>query len=384
MKFIHTSDLHIGKTVNGFSMLEEQRAVLKQITDYVRERQPDAVLLSGDLYDRAVPPAAAVTMFDDFLTELSVLGVTILAIAGNHDCGERIGFASRILEKRGLYMEGRLCDPVRYVDIPDEWGTVRIHLVPFARPAEVKAIYGCPGAMKTFEESFEEILRHVDRSAGGRDVLVAHQFAISHGRLPELSDSETRVSVGGTDQVEAALMDSFCYTALGHIHGCQQVGSGQVWYSGSPVKYSFSECFHQKSVLYGEVGEDGKVTLERLPLKPIHDMRKIRGRLADLISPKVVEAADPEDYILAVLTDETELLDPIGTLRSVYPNIMQLKWEKRIADQEEVQLHDDAVRQKGPYGLFADFFELVMGKPMTEEQEAVMKETAERAKEAVL
>lgn len=384
MRFIHTSDLHIGKNVNGFSMLEEQAAALKQITDYVKERQADAVLLSGDLYDRAVPPAAAVAMFDSFLTGLSDLGVTILAIAGNHDCGERIGFASRILEKRGLYMEGKLADPVRFVDIPDEWGTVRVHLVPFAKPAEVKSFYQYPDIMKTFEESLEEIMRHVIHSPGGRDILMAHQFVVNHGELPALSDSETRVTVGGTDQVEAALFAPFCYTALGHIHGCQQIGNKPVYYSGSPVKYSFSECFHQKAVLFGEVGENGKVTLERLPLKPIHDMRKIRGRLADLILPEVVNEADPEDYILAVLTDDTELLDPIGTLRSVYPNIMQLKWEKRASEQEGPLIRDDVMKEKGPYGLFADFFELVMGKTMTKEQEAVMRETAERAKEEVL
>lgn len=383
MRFIHTSDLHIGKTVSGFSMLEEQEAALKQIMGYVKERQADAVLLSGDLYDRSVPPAAAVTMFDAFLTGLSEMGVTILAIAGNHDCGERIGFANRILEKRGLYLEGKLEAPVRFVDIPDQWGFVRVHLAPFAKPAEVRSLYRCEGSMKTFEESFEEILRHVTYSPGGRDILMAHQFVVNQGLLPELSDSETRVTVGGTDQVEAALFQPFCYTALGHIHGCQQIGKNPVYYSGSPVKYSFSECSHRKSVLYGEVGENGKVTLERLPLTPVHDMRKIRGRLADLILPEVVSAADPEDYILAVLTDETELLDPIGTLRSVYPNIMQLKWEKRAVEQDDTVIHDDIMKDKGPYGLFADFYELVTGKTMSEEQEAVMRETAEQAEEEV-
>lgn len=212
---------------------------------------------------------------------------------------------------------------------------------------------------------------------------MAHQFVVNHGELPELSDSETRTSVGGADQVEASLFAPFCYTALGHIHGCQQIGNDSVCYSGSPVKYSFSECSHKKSVMYVEIGEKGKVTTERLPLIPIHDMRKIRGRLADLILPEVAAAADPEDYILAVLTDDTELLDPIGTLRSVYPNVMQLKWEKREAEQGEILVRDDTIKEKGPYGLFSDFYELVTGKCMTKEQEDVMKDTVLRAKEEV-
>lgn len=381
MRFIHTSDLHIGKIVNGFSMMEEQEAILFQILEYTKERQVDAVLLSGDLYDKPVPSAAAVTLLDHFLTELAGLGVKILAIAGNHDCGERIGFANRILERQGLYMEGKLSNPVRYVDVPDEWGNVRVHLVPFAKPAEVRDFYPDAGEVRNFEESLKVILNHVSYS--GRDILITHQFVVNGSELPELSDSETRVSVGGTDQVEAALFERFGYVALGHIHGCQQIGNGRAYYSGSPVKYSFSECSHKKSVMYGEMGPDNVVKPERLFLRPVHDMRKIRGKLSELVRPEIVELADEKDYILAVLTDETELVDPVGTLRTVYPNVMQLKWERKNSGGDEDFILNEGIREKGTYELFEDFYGLVTGKTMTAEQENVMRETVERAKEEI-
>lgn len=366
MRFLHTSDLHIGKMVNGFSMLEEQVHVLNQIAAAAVDKKVDAVFLSGDLYDRSVPPAQAVSVLDLFLTRLVDHGVEVFAIAGNHDSGERIGFANRILERKGLHMEGVIQSPVRYVDLERDGGTYRIHMLPFAKPAAVRALYG--GSVETYEESMQAALTGIEYLKDGPNLLLTHHFVVNQGKEPELSDSETRVSVGGMDCVEASDFCQFSYVALGHIHGCQQIGDGPVYYSGSPLKYSFSEVHHEKAVLYGEMGPDGQVRLEAIPLNPIHDMRKIRGRLTDLIMPEVTELGDTEDYILAVLTNEEELMDPLGTLRSVYPNVMQLQMER--VTRENSQDVSDRERRDGmsPYELFQQFFAEVTGKELKEEQ----------------
>ncbi len=403
MKFLHTSDLHIGKTVCGFSMLEEQKAALSQMLELVKSEQVDMVFLSGDLYDRALPPSQAVTVLDEFLTSLVDLNVVVCAIAGNHDSGERIGFASRILEHKGLYMEGLLKEQIRYVDwtanrtadrdennetngkIRNGTGkapgaeTVRVHLVPYARPAQVRDVFHSEAA--SYEDCMQEILKHVDYLEDGRNVLLTHQFVVNHGVEPELSDSETRVSVGGADQVEASDFARFDYVALGHIHGPQQIGEGPVYYSGSPVKYSFSEVYHKKSVIIGEFHEDGRLTVKRAPLKPVHDMRKIRGKLMDLVSPDVVSAADAEDYLLAVLTNEEELVDPVGTLRSVYPNVMQLQIERVQREREASQEKGSDWKEKSPFELFDQFYGYVMDQDLTEEQARLVQDVIREAEE---
>lgn len=380
MKFLHTSDLHIGKSVCGFSMLEEQQAALAQMVSIVQKEQVDMVFLCGDLYDRAMPPAAAVTVMDQFLTELTELGVIVCAIAGNHDSGERIGFANRILEHRGVYLEGVLDKEIRYVDWKENGeSTVRVHLLPYAKPAQVRAVFG--GQASTYEESMQELMRHVSYLEDGKNILLTHQFVVDHGVLPELSDSETRTSVGGADQVEAANFKNFDYVALGHIHGPQQIGSGPVYYSGSPVKYSFSEVHHRKSVILGEWDTEGALEVRRIPLTPIHDMRKIRGKLADLIADDVVEAADDQDYLLAILTNQEELVDPMGTLRSVYPNIMQLQIERTCRQTEIESGHPEIWKELSPEALFERFYEYVTDDGMTDEQRSLMQAVIERAKE---
>lgn len=376
MKFLHTSDLHIGKTVCGFSMLEEQRHVLEQMMDIVRAEQVDMVFLSGDLYDRALPPSQAVTVLDEFLTGLVDMGVVVCAIAGNHDSGERIGFASRILEHKGLYMEGILKKQIRYVD----WGTeVRVHLVPYARPAQVRDVFGAE--VTAYEDSMQEILKHIELLENGRNILLTHQFVVNHGVAPELSDSETRVSVGGADQVEVSNFAAFDYVALGHIHGAQQIGDGPVYYSGSPVKYSFSEVYHKKAVMIGEFDGAGHLTVKQAVLEPIHDMRKIRGTLAELVSPDVVEAADAENYLLAVLTNDEELVDPIGTLRGVYPNVMQLQLERTQRERIQEQQRGTDWREKSPYELFEQFYGYVMDQDLSPEQQELIQDVIVQAKE---
>lgn len=378
MRFLHSSDLHIGKTVNGFSMLEEQKHVLNQIVEAAKAREVDAVFLSGDLYDRSIPPTQAVEVLDEFLTSLVDLGIEVFAIAGNHDSGERIGFAGRILEQKGLHMAGMLEKPPAYVDME----TVRVHLIPYARPVSVRALYNT--AVSDYEESMGEVLKSVEYRTDGANILLTHQFVVNRGETPELSDSETRVTVGGADQVEAENFNKFDYVALGHIHRKQRIGDGPVYYSGSPVKYSFSEVYHQKTVIFGEIAADGSCSVEDILLTPIHDMRKIRGRLEDLISDEVVKSADEEDYILAVLTNEEELLDPIGTLRSVYPNVMQLQMERVFQKGKETEQNAMELKEKSPYRLFEDFFCEVTGKELGEAQKEVVEAAVDTAKEESL
>lgn len=382
MRFLHTSDLHIGKTVCGFSMLEEQRFVLEQMLSIVKEKEIDVVLLSGDLYDRALPPSQAVTILDDFLTRLIQAGVQVCAIAGNHDSGERIAFANRILEGQKLFMEGTLKKEVRYVDWKKDGEAVRIHMIPYGKPAQVRDLFG--GEVTTSEDAMEEILKHVAYHPTGKNILMAHQFAVNQGQEPELSDSETRVSVGGTDQVEVGNFAQFDYVALGHIHGPQRIGRGPVYYSGSPVKYSFSEVFHKKSVIIGEWDQEGQLKVEKVLLKPLHDMRKIKGKLADLLEPDVVSEGDAEDYIMAILTNEEELVDPIGTLRSVYPNVMQLQIERMHMEGGVAECQGQQWKEKTPYEMFHQFYEFVMDQELTPEQEEIVKQAVTQAKEAAL
>lgn len=380
MKFLHTSDLHLGRTVCGFSMLEEQTAALEQIAALAAERAVDVVFLCGDLYDRSLPPSQAVTLMDGFLTRLIEAGILVCAIAGNHDSGERIQFASRILAHRGLYMEGMVQGEIRYVDWQGDGEPVRIHLLPYMKPVQVRELYQAP--VTDHESSMKELLKHVNYLEQGKNILLAHQFVVDHGVEPELSDSESRVSVGGADQVEAANFSRFDYVALGHIHGPQSIGDGPVYYSGSPVKYSFSEVHHKKSVILGEWDKRGALQLERVPLVPIHDMRKIRGRLAELIAPEVVSLADEADYLLAILTDETELADPIGTLRSVYPNVMQLRLERMERELEAgLERTGGSWKEKTPMELFSDFYQLVTGEELLPEQKTQMARIIEEAKE---
>lgn len=371
MRFLHTGDLHIGKTVNDFSMLEDQRHILRQILQLASEKRVQAILIAGDIYDRSIPPAEAVGVLDDFLTRCAKEKISVLCIAGNHDSPERISFAEKLLEKQEIYMAGSYSNPPRRVRMEDEYGAVDFVLLPFVKPAMAEA-----GSSK---EAVGRLLQ-ADRDAeeknavAKRKVLLTHFFVTDGDRLPELSDSETTVNVGGLDNVEAALFADFDYVALGHIHKPQQIGERKVYYAGSPLKYSFSEWKQTKAVNLVELGEKGSVCVEQLPLKPLREMRVIQGKLEDLISQPVIQAADREAYIQARLTNEEELIDPIGTLRTVYPNIMQLilcKNEKQMSGEYETKI---VRRRKSTSELFADFYQLVKEEEIDEERLQIVTE----------
>lgn len=374
MKFLHTSDLHLGKTVNDFSMVEDQKFMLRQILGIVRAEAVDAVVIAGDVYDRSIPPAEAVLLLDSFLGELAAEHIPVLMISGNHDSPERLSFASRPLEQSGIYIAGGMDEPVREVVLQDGAGDVHFFLLPFLKPAGL--------GEKTSEGVVNSVLPEVDRK--NRNVLVTHYFVTAGGRIPELSESESgvetakfSVDVGGIDHVDAALFERFDYTALGHIHKAQKIGEQEVYYSGAPLAYSFSEAGAEKSVQLVTLLQKGEVMTERRILHPLHAMRILQGTMEELMEGAGLPDISREDYIQARLTDKEELIDPIGTLRSVYPNVMQIVFAGREERKEKVYEAVVRHRFRTTQELFAQFYELVRGEDMSRQETELIDEVVE-------
>lgn len=370
MKFLHLGDLHLGKRVHGFSMLEDQRAVLGQIIQMATARQVDAVVIAGDIYDKTIPPGEAVGLFDSFFTSLCRAGIHVLAVSGNHDSGQRLNFGQTLLADSGLTLTGTFDGAVKTVTLDDACGGVQFALVPWLRPMELHEVLSL--SESTQQCAMQAVLDGMPWDDGVRHVLVAHAFATVGGALPAQSDSEI-IPVGGLDAVDVGLFDRFDYVALGHIHRPQRLGRDSVRYAGSPLKYSFSEARYPKSVPLVTMDADG-THVELLPLTPVHEMREVRGTLADVTSPLVVQAGDPEDYIRVILTDEDELFDAQGALKAVYPNLMRLDFDnaRTRADDAAVLEEEQLEQQPSTQELFAQFFEVQNGKPLSTWQQAVL------------
>lgn len=378
MKLLHLSDLHIGKRVCEFSMLEDQRYILEQILGIARGVRPDAVLIAGDLYDRSIPVGEAVTLLDDFLTELAGQAIPVFAISGNHDSPERLDFGSRIMRRNNVTIAGTFQGSVPHAVLTDRFGSVHLYLLPFLRPAAAQPFFGAEQT-DTYDRTVRAALGTVSLNSGERNVLVAHQFVVSGTSEPDRCDSET-VSVGGLDNVDASAFDGFDYVALGHLHGPQQIGRPSVRYAGSPLKYSFSETRQKKSVTVAELGEKGKLELTRIPLAPLRDMREIRGPIAALTAPETVEGTNREDYVRAVLTDEKEVADAAGKLRAVYPNLMRIDFENRRMETENAGTSavGDPSRRT-PMQLFEEFYCDRNGASMSEQERKIIGKIIEEA-----
>lgn len=373
MKFLHTGDLHVGKVLHEFPLLEDQKYILKQIIKIAEEEKTDAVILAGDIYDRSIPPVEAVSLLDDFLTELTSKNIMVLAISGNHDSGERLSFMSSVLEKQNIFIAGNGTESLQRIEWEKDGEQITFILFPFVKPAEVGA--------KSTDEAVRLILEREGLSGENADkhhkyVLITHFFVTDAGKTPDLSDSESPVHVGGIDNVEASAFSFFDYVALGHIHKPQKIGSGEVYYAGTPLKYSFSETQQEKSVVITEIGKK-ETKVKRVPLKPLRDMRKIKGSLEELMKPEIVSLADSNDYIQATLTDKEELIDPIGTLRSVYPNIMQIVLEKNEQKSGETGQRAAQISRKSTLELFEEFFELLRGEKMDEARREEVRKALE-------
>ena len=372
MKMMHTGDLHIGKTVNEFSMLEDQKFILKQMLDIMEKESVQVLLIAGDIYDRSVPSAEAVEVFDWFLTETSKLNISICLVSGNHDSGERISFGKDILKQHNIYIRGNLDGIGEPIVLTDAYGTVNVWLLPFFRPAQLKA-FGEQLELRDYESAIHCMMEQMKVNKEERNILVTHHFVINRGKEPvEETDSEQRISIGGIEQVDYHAFDSFDYVALGHLHGAQKVGRETVRYSGSPLKYSFSEEFHQKSVVVLDVKEKGTITYDLIPLKPMKDMRRVEGRLEELLKEEIVNAENRQDYIGVTLTDEEEIFDAITKVRAVYPNVMQLSFKRKEQKREDLVQTLESIKQKTPFDLTKDFLQRVNGEEQLDQFESMV------------
>lgn len=402
MKFLHLSDLHIGKRVNEFSMLEDQRFILNQITVLAEQENVDGVWIAGDIYDKTVPSAEAVQLFDDFLTGLVKRGLSCFIISGNHDSAERIAFGARVMERSGVYLSPVFHGEMEPVELEDEYGKLRIYLLPFLKPAHVRQVY--PEAkVESYQDAVETVIGHicgrfVEESDSAlpeeegiqqdqkgrknqdsvweencRNVILAHQFIIGASRC----DSE-EVSVGGLDQISADTFKEFDYVALGHLHMPQTLGRGNIRYCGTPLKYSFSEARGEKSVTVVELKEKGNVSWYTLPLKPRRDLREIRGTYMELTALEHYQDTDVEDYLHITLTDEEDVPDALGKLRSIYPNIMKLDYDNlRTRSHQTIEAQED-VEQKSPIDLFEELYQLQNNQGMSVEQRRFAEEMIEK------
>lgn len=373
MKFIHISDLHIGRKLNEISLLDDQIHILNQILNHLDTLSVDAVLISGDVYDKSIPPAEAVGALDAFLTSVSERNIPVFIISGNHDSQKRLGFGKTLLRKSNIFIASDVSDTLQKHTLSDEFGEVDIYLLPFVRPEEVKVKFNCED-ISTTQEAITAIIRNTLVSDTRRNVLLAHQFVIGGTTPPETCRSET-IYAGGTDHVDVSVFDAFDYVALGHLHRAQRIGRETVRYCGSPLKYSFSEATHKKSMTMVEIKEKGNITIRLIPLQPIRDLREIKGPIQSLIQAGREDTENCEDYISAILTDEDELMEPFSRLKSVYPNLLQLSVENSATKARfETDLIAATESDISPEHLFMRFFEQQYGRKPTSDEERIIKE----------
>lgn len=384
MRFFHLSDLHIGRQLHHYNLMEDQRKVLGEIAAYAADLHPDAVVIAGDIYDKSVPSAEAVTVFDEFLTALSAIepSIPILVISGNHDSPERLSYASGFLRAHHIYVAGTAPEHggehIPMVTLSDEFGEVDFYLLPFLKPSYVKNVWEGGGP----ESSSEAVRMLIEREdidfAGRRNVLVSHQFYTGEGIRPGTCDSET-VAVGGADNVDTGPVKPFDYVALGHLHGAQKVGENHIQYCGTPMKYSVSESGHDKSlamVILREKGEEAEVV--RLPLHPVRDVRKKRGKLQDILSRPQEDGRD--DYVSITLTDEKEPYKPKEQLEQLYSHILEVRIDNERIRQKLTEFDEELV-WKSPMAAFGDFYEEMQGRELDEEEEKILEQVIDWAGE---
>lgn len=377
MKLIHLSDLHLGKRVNEVSMIEDQEYILHQIIRIIKEENASAVLLSGDIYDKSVPSAEAVMLFDDFLSRLAQLQVKVYAISGNHDSPERLAFGNRLMEGAGIYMAPVYNGSIVPLQLSDEYGTVNFWLLPFIKPAHVKRFYS-DDPIESYTDAVRVAIEKMGIDTTQRNVLLTHQFVTGASVDP---DGSEEISVGGSENVDASVFEGFDYVALGHIHGPQNIGSNKIRYCGTPLKYSFSEAKHYKSVTVVNLGAKGELELHTAALTPLHDMRVIRGNFAEVTDKAFYEGTATDDYLQIILTDEEDVPEAIGKLRVIYPNVMKLTYDNTRTRTNQLIEGATDVKQKSPLQLFAELYEQQNNQPMSEVQSIYIQSLIESIRE---
>ena len=369
MRLLHISDLHLGKRVNEYSMLEDQAHILEQILKIADQEQAQGVLIAGDVYDKPVPPAEAVRLLDYLLSSFADRKIPVFFISGNHDSRDRLSFGAELFKKGGVYMasEGFL----EKVDREDEYGELSIWLMPFLKPAQVRSVYP-EKDIQTYTDAVRAVLEEADLDPATRNILVAHQFVAGAVQC----ESE-EVSIGGLDQVDVSVFDGFEYVALGHLHRPQSVTRETVRYCGTPLKYSFSEVHDQKSVTIVELKEKGETAIKTVPLTPLRDMKELKGTYLQLTSRPFYETQERDYYFHITLTDEEDVMDAVGKLRMIYPNLMKLDYDNvRVRTQMQYE-EMEAVEQKRPDEVVAEFYQVVNGRPLSDEQSKLVEEMME-------
>lgn len=359
---MHLADLHLGKRVNGFSMMEDQEYILNRILEIMEEEQPDGLLIAGDVYDKTIPPAEAVRQMDDFLTAVAAKHVPVFLISGNHDSAERVAFGHQLMQGSGIWISPVYDGTIRHHTLEDRWGEVNIYLIPFLRPSVVRSFF--PDVeIEDYTDALRTIIEDLQVDTSRRNVVLAHQFVTAAGALPETCDSE-QLSVGGLDRVDGSVFSPFDYTALGHLHGPQRVGSETIRYAGSPLKYSFSELHQKKSVTVAELRAKGETEIRQIPLQPRREMIELRGTFDEILEEARKKGEPQTDYYHMILTDETDVVDALSRLREYYPNIMLLDYDnRRTRSQKEVE-QLDRVEERTPGELFAALYEQQNGQEM--------------------
>lgn len=389
MKIIHTGDWHIGKIVNEFSMIEDQKFYLDRLIELLEEEKPDVFIIAGDIYDRSVPPAEAVELLDNVLSKIILeLNIPVLAISGNHDSPERLSFGSKLLKDKGLYIEGMFNKEIKKVTIEDEFGNVNFYLLPYVDPAKLRLVYKIDH-IRTYDDAMKFLIGELEKDINRdeRNVLITHGYVTfniedneNKGDL-ELSDSERPLSIGGTDLIDGKNFDLFNYVALGHLHGPQKVGGNRIRYSGSLLKYSISECRQKKSIPVIELNIDGDVEVELREIPVLRDMRVIEGPLDTLIDRDTHSGDNLNDYVFVNLTDEGEVIDAISKLRAVFPNVMGLKMlNATVRDSDSRTSASGNFREKPMTELFSDFYLSIKGKSMDDERVEVFNKILEESK----
>ena len=372
MKFLHLSDLHLGKRVNEVSMLDDQDDILHKILEIADAERPDALIIAGDVYDKSVPSGEAVTLFDWFLVALAKRGVPVLLISGNHDSPERLSFGSRLLDASGIHISPVYNGEVHPITLQDEHGPVHFWLLPFLKPAHVKRFFP-DETIESYTDAIRTAIAHMDVDFAARNVLVTHQFVTGASTC----ESE-ELSVGGTDNVDASVFDGFDYVALGHIHGPQNIGSNRIRYCGTPLKYSFSEAAHNKSVTSVSLGAKGDLELRLCPLYPKHDLRELRGSFAAVTDPKFYAETATDDYLHIILTDEEDVPEAVGKLRQIYPNLMKLSYDNTRTRANHIIDAAADVQRKTPLALLEELYALQNNQPMGEQQRAFAQSLIEQ------
>lgn len=378
MRFIHTSDLHLGKRIHGYSMLEDQRHILGKILDTIDTERPDALLIAGDVYDRTVPSEDAVTTFGDFLTEANNRGCEIYIIAGNHDSGARLDFCCSILGRNGIHIAGAFDGRMERVETSDEFGKLNIWLLPYFRVSEVRALSG--EVLESYTEAMNWILKESGVDPKERNVLVAHQFFTGASGELILSESEDqRHEVGGIQDISESCLDAFDYVALGHLHIPQKVVRETVRYCGSPLKYSKSECNEGKSVTVVEVRGKGDVVIDTVPLVPLRDMRVVRGKVDDILDAAPGDVSERQDYIFAEIPEHSGRIDE---LHDVYPNLMSVEVRRRDGAWSPGDVNEQILETETPIQLFSRFYKEMTGEELSPYQLDVLQGCIDLEQEA--